>query len=141
MKISKSKELKCYIPTASMADIAFLLIIFFMITAQFDVDKTILTLPKSTVRQDIEKESAVVIAAFSPDLVIKFTSGREQSQPLSSVDDVLSVAAQEMQLNPTKSFVIKADGKVRYGVIDQIIDRLRQAHVQNIYFLTMQETK
>ena len=41
--------------------------------------------------------------------------------PDSAVDDVLSVAAQEMQLNPTKSFVIKADGKVQYGVIDDII--------------------
>jgi biopolymer transport protein ExbD len=143
MRLRKGKKIESYIPTASMADIAFLLIIFFMITAQFDVDKTHLTLPSSVVREEIPKESAVVIAALTGggELVIKVTSGKEQSQPVSSVDDVLSFAAQEMQRNPTKNFIIKADAKVRYGVIDDILDRLRQARVQYIYFLSTQETK
>ena len=118
-----------------------LLIIFFMITAQYDVDKTRLTLPDSFVRSEIEKDSAVVVASLSPDVVIKFTAGTKQSQPLMSVDDVLSAASLVVIGNPEKSFVIKADAKVTYGVIDDIIDTLQQAHVRNIYFLTTQETK
>jgi len=99
MRISRGKKIDSYIPTASMADIAFLLIIFFMITAQFDVDKTHLTLPSSVIREEVPKESAVVIAALtSGNLVIKVTSGKEQSQPVGSVDDVLSFAAQELSL-------------------------------------------
>ncbi|MFQ5720068.1 MAG: SPFH domain-containing protein, partial [Acidobacteriota bacterium] len=40
MAIHKSRDIQAYIPTASMADIAFLLIVFFMVTAVFQVDQT-----------------------------------------------------------------------------------------------------
>ena len=38
MKIVRAKTQTAVIPTASMADIAFLLIIFFMVTTVYDVD-------------------------------------------------------------------------------------------------------
>ena len=46
------------IPTASMADIAFLLIIFFMVTISFEVDKTTVTLPETNIRLEIPKQAA-----------------------------------------------------------------------------------
>ena len=48
------------IPTASMADIAFLLIIFFMVTINFEVDKTQVFLPKTTIRLEIPKKAAYI---------------------------------------------------------------------------------
>ena len=49
------------IPTASMADITFLLIIFFMVGTVFNVEKGIeMALPQSTVQQDISEENVII---------------------------------------------------------------------------------
>ena len=45
MKLAARSTQNPIIPTASMADIAFLLIIFFMVTISFEVDKTQVMLP------------------------------------------------------------------------------------------------
>jgi biopolymer transport protein ExbD len=144
MKIARSKMPKTFIPTASMADIAFLLIIFFMITTKYDVDKTMLNLPNTVVREQVQKDSAIVVAVYSPslsDVQIKVSDGKEPTRSVSSFDDVLSFALQLTEQDPAKNFIIKADKDLRYEVVDKIFDSLRQANVRNIYFLSVQESK
>ena len=53
-KIQGRSKVGAVIPTASMADIAFLLIIFFMVTTTHQVDKTSVNLPTATIRQEAE---------------------------------------------------------------------------------------
>ena len=48
------------IPTATMADIAFLLIIFFMVTTAFTLDHTPMELPETEQQQQTIKGSAVI---------------------------------------------------------------------------------
>ena len=45
--------IKAVVPTASMADIAFLLIIFFMLTTSFSPERTSVKLPESVVRAEV----------------------------------------------------------------------------------------
>ncbi|MFC2172427.1 ExbD/TolR family protein [Acidobacteriota bacterium] len=144
MKIVKAKRPKTYIPTASMADIAFLLIVFFMITTKYDVDKTHLMLPETFVREQVQKDSAIIVAVYDKalgDAQIKVTDGKEQSRTVGSIDDVLSFALQLTEQDPDKYFIIKADRDLKYEVVDKVFDSLRQANVRNIYFLSVQESK
>ena len=60
MKIGAKNKFEPAIPTASMADIAFLLIIFFMLTITFEVDKTQVQLPRTEIRIEIPKKAAYV---------------------------------------------------------------------------------
>jgi biopolymer transport protein ExbD len=60
MNIKKQKVYDAYIPTASMADIAFLLIIFFMVSSVFPVDKTQMDLPATYEVKDYNEDSAVI---------------------------------------------------------------------------------
>ena len=48
------------VPTASMADIAFLLIIFFMLTTSFSPERTSVQLPESQIRTEVSKDAAIV---------------------------------------------------------------------------------
>ncbi len=61
LKIKKTREIKSYIPTASMADITFMLIIFFVLTTTFTVDKTTVELPDALSRKEAAQESALVL--------------------------------------------------------------------------------
>ena len=58
MVVEKKKERSSEIPTSSLADIAFLLLIFFLVTTTIDVDKGIgLVLPPQGEAKEISKKN------------------------------------------------------------------------------------
>jgi len=121
-----------------MADIAFLLIIFFMVTITFDVDKTQVVLPKTQLRYEVPKKAAFV--SIDPEGRLRVSSGEEMSALVPGVEDVLSFAAGVIATDPSKAFVIKADTDTEYRHIDAVIDALKRAKVEVIYMLSVQET-
>jgi biopolymer transport protein ExbD len=126
------------IPTASMADIAFLLIIFFMVTINFEVDKTTVALPATQLRFEIPKKSAYISIIESGQ--IRVSSGEEISVAVPGPENVLSFAVDVVASNPGKAFVLKADKNVPYRYVDSVIDALKQARAEVIYLLSEQET-
>ena len=126
------------IPTASMADIAFLLIIFFMVTINFEVDKTQVLLPKTALRLEIPKKSAYI--SITEAGLIRVSSGEEVSVLVPGPEDVLSFATTVVAVDPSKAFVLKADSTVPYSYVDKVIDALKQAKAEVIYLLSEQET-
>lgn len=139
MELHASRVKEAVIPTASMADIAFLLIIFFMLTMTFEVDKTRVTLPETLVRMEIPKKAAFI--SVNEAGAIKVSSGEELSVSVSNAEDVLSFAAGVVASNPGKEFVIKADEDVPYRTIDEVIDALKRAQVEVIYLLSSAEAE
>ncbi len=137
MKIKKTKSLEAVIPTASMADIAFLLIVFFMISTVFQVDRTSVKLPYSNKenRYDVVKESAFVVV--TKEGTVKASDGIEDSA-LINMEDLSVLAASWMQKSPSKPVVIKADSDANYGIVDDVLEHLRNAGVTNLKFLTDQ---
>jgi biopolymer transport protein ExbD len=138
MRLSVRSTQNQGIPTASMADIAFLLIIFFMVTINFEVDKTQVLLPKTALRLEIPKKSAYISITEAGQ--IRVSSGEEISVPVPGPEDVLSFATGVVAMDPGKVFVLKADSKVPYSYVDKVIDALKQAKAEVIYLLSEQET-
>ena len=137
MKMKTPKRPESYVPTASMADIAFLLIVFFMVTSTVTVDRTQVDLPVSLERAEVPKEAAVI--AIERNGVVHFSDGEESSHVV-NVADILPSAAFIMSKNSLKYFILKADGETPYDYVDQVMEQLRQASVRNIAMLTMQES-
>ncbi len=119
-----------------MADIAFLLIVFFMVTTTMTVDRTAVELPSSLERVEVPKEAAVI--AIEKDGIVHFSDGEEDSRIINP-QDILPSAAFIMSKNSLRFFLIKADGEVEYLHIDRVMEQLRQASVRNIAMLTAQE--
>jgi biopolymer transport protein ExbD len=125
------------IPTASMADIAFLLIVFFMISTVFQVDRTQVELPQSDkdTREEVVKNSAFVVVTAEGR--VKASDGIEDSK-LVNLSDVGVLASNWVQKDADIPVVIKADAKAKYAAIDDVMEHLRNAGVTNIKFLTEQ---
>lgn len=138
MRLKRRHEQGPVIPTASMADIAFLLIVFFMVTITFEKDKTQVILPKTELRFEIPKEVAYISVTSSGQ--IRVTDGDEMSAPVPNVDDVVTFAGNLVAKYPDRAVVLKADADVPYRSVDKILDSLKQAKVELIYLLSEQRT-
>ena len=137
MRLKSRHRAEPMIPTASMADIAFLLIVFFMVTITFEKDKTQVSLPKTELRDEIPKVAAYISVTSNGQ--IRVTDGESMSTPVDS-SDVVTFAANLVAMDPTRPVVLKADRDVAYRNIDKILDSLKQAKVELIYLLSEQKT-
>ena len=139
LRRERSAALVPRIPTASMADIAFLLIIFFMLTTSFSPERTSVSLPESEIRTEVSKDAAIV--AISPQGEISFTDGETTAFPLATVAELGEVVRSLVAVMPRKEFLIKADRSVRYQLVDGVLEQLRTNGARRIGLLTEREVK
>ena len=144
MILARGRSLKteARVFTGSMADIIFLLIIFFVITYKVEVDKTKMELPDTTVRVTIpesKKPAWIAIAARSEGYLIRVSTGEEMSLPIGTDEELVTFASTEVARDPEKDFIIKADKEVPYERFDAVLDALKQSKVKNIYLLSDQK--
>lgn len=136
---SKTKVQKTVIPTASMSDIAFLLIIFFMLTTSFSPERTSVQLPESIIRAEVTDQASII--AIREDGAIMFTSGEEPAYELAGPSELGQLTEEIIALVADKEFVIKADRNVPYQMVDSVLDALRTNGAKNIGLLTRPEPK
>jgi biopolymer transport protein ExbD len=130
---------KSVVPTASMADIAFLLIIFFMLTTSFSPVRTSVDLPHSVERSEVEQNAAIVAITSQNQLV--FSDGETPGFDVASAADLSGHIRSLVSVQPNKQFVIRADRTVRYATVDSVLDELRRSGARNIGLLTEQRTE
>lgn len=131
----KVRRIKATVPTSSMADIAFLLIIFFMVATVQTTDRTTVDLPTSVVRDEMLKNSVIITATAEGQM--KFTVG-ETPTDVFNLDDLLPLIRKELDIDANRTFVIKSDKTVRYDTVDKILSKLRDGQAKNVFFLTEQ---
>ena len=143
MHITRTRDMKAVIPTASMADIAFLLIIFFMVTTVHEVDRTSVNLPVAKIREEAEKGAAIVVMAKdkNDDLLYKFSDGEAMSTLVGGPEDIYLEASRLTYVDSSKQFVLKADGAIHFEKVDELLDQMRRGGVQNVLLLTQQKVK
>lgn len=123
MKILRSRKTKAEVFTGTMADVSFLLIIFFMITAAFSVSKGIdfsLGEPPE-IDQAIEPWEAV-------DVHIQADGSLQVDGEAMALDGLLPYVWTKIEENPGKPVILRSEPDATYGSMIRVLDELRQSH-------------
>jgi len=127
------------IPTATMADIAFLLIIFFMVTTAYTLDRTQMDLPQTAEQQQTAKGAAII--AITADGALRFSAGEQDTAAVDGLDTLGMHIRDVAVRNKLHPFVIKADRRAKYRVIDAVLEQLRNAGAENVALLSVAEQR
>ncbi len=140
----RDRKAAAQIFTASMADIVFLLLVFFILTYKVEVDRTKMDLPDTWIRNKVPEKAAVISISplwdKSSPLTIRVSTGEEMSLPVSTDEEIVTFASTEVARDPNKEFIIKADEAVPYERVDAVLDALKQSKVKYIFLLSDQQT-
>jgi len=128
------REVPSEIPTASMADVAFLLIIFFLVASFYSVTRGVqFSLPRhDEATVNVEPEASVLVE-IAPDASLR-VDGR--SMPLAHLPGYLRP---RLVANPAKPVIIRTDLDAPYSAMTDVFDELRQAGVRNVVIPTQAE--
>ena len=120
MKIKK-KEVPSEIFTGSMADISFLLIIYFMITSAFSATRGLdFALPEDTQTPEIKQEDSIDVHVLRGGAIQVDGTGI-------SLEGLLPYVADKLKQNPDKPVILRTDPDATYGDMIRVFDELRQA--------------
>ena len=114
------------IPTSSMADIAFLLLIFFLVTTTIDIDKGLgLVLPAEGETIEIKKKNILNCLINSSGMVLL------GGEPV-KLKDVSRIVKEKLRENDKLIISVKTHEKTRYKDYVAIIDQLKIAEATRI---------
>mgnify|MGYP001417462533 FL=1 len=115
------------IPTGSMADIAFLLLVFFLVTTTIDTDKGlgIVLPPAGDVEIEIQKKNILNCLINSQGKVLL------DEEP-TDIDQINRVVKNRLNKNPLLIVSVKAHPKTAYSVYVRVIDQLKIANAKKI---------
>jgi len=125
------------IPTASMADIAFLLLIFFLVTTVFSEERGLgIVLPeKQTEEVEINPKNIVTFYVVG-DGVVELRRGDSPDKQTLNVSQVEAVARQELGANPQLVISVKTAPEANY--VD-MVDTLDELHLAGATRISLQE--
>lgn len=123
----KKSKVSDEIPTATMADVSFLLIIYFMVTSTFAATRGLdFALPEQEDNPPlIEKEESVLIEIQAAGNIVV------DSQPM-EIGDILEYLEPKLERNPMKPVIIRPDANAPYGRMVDVFDELRAGAEQGI---------
>ena len=114
------------IPTSSMADIAFLLLIFFLVTTTIDIDKGLgLVLPAEGETIEIKKKNILNCLINSSGMVLL------GGEPV-NLKDVSRIVKEKLRENNKLIISVKTHEKTHYQDYVAIIDQLKIADATRI---------
>lgn len=132
MKLRRKSIALSEIPTVSMADIAFLLIIFFMLTAVYEVEKVAeVSVPRT--QSGHGKPTQNIHITLTPDQRIQI------GEEFVDFYQVQLVLKERLAANPEAIVILRGDEALNYRFVMDVIDEIKQAGVDKLALATKEE--
>jgi len=140
MKVGRKRKAKAEIPTSSMSDIAFLLIIFFMATTKFDVKEGIkLVLPAAAPQESQQTETIQLgddkMTRLQINADASITVNKEAPRKIDNAE-LDSIIQQKLRINDQMIFKVIPDREAQYNEMIRVVDRLKAQKAEKISLST-----
>jgi biopolymer transport protein ExbD len=134
LKFGRRSKVSEEIPNASLADIAFLLLIFFMVSTVFAIEEgLLLQLPsKEGVVKKISRKNIMRVSAYPGGGVTI------DDEPV-TVEQIKPRVEQAIMDNPNLVVVVETHREARYGLMVDVLDELKLAEATRISLKPLKE--
>jgi len=132
-KITPKVRAKCEITTASMADIIFNLLLFFMVTSIFKMEEGLpIILPKARSGTDTQRQQIMHIWADRG-------SRLSINDKLVQLNSIQGIMASRLEENRNIIVALNVDTRTKYKLVSDIMDQLKEANAVNVSFTSLYE--
>jgi biopolymer transport protein ExbD len=127
--IRKQSKVEDKIPTSSMADIAFLLLIFFLVTTVFDEEIGLqVVLPEKGPEAETEvNPKNLLFFLVQPDGSVIVRRGESPAEQRVTTRQVEAIMRQELSANANIIGVVQTSPQARYESMIQVLDGIQSA--------------
>ena len=129
---TKKSKVSDEIPSSSMADIAFLLLIFFLVTTTFPKDKGLaIVLPEQGEEAEVSANNVLHIIV-QPTGAVSIRRGESQQEQTVRPDDVEAIWRQDVAQNENLIAAVKTHPDAPYRFMVDVLDALQSAGSERI---------
>jgi len=134
-RVSRTINIKASVPTSSMADIAFLLLIFFMVTTIFKLEEGLpVTLPRAEAGIRVPRQQ------ISHIWVMNATQITIEDNYI-TMTDIVPILAGKLSDDPALVVGLNIDQGVPWEIAAEVIEMMKEAQALNASFTTDVEKK
>ena len=127
------------IPTSSMADIAFLLLIFFLVTTIFDEEKGLsIVLPERGEEAEVSAKN-VLHLLIQPNGVVEVKRGESPQIQNASANQIGTIWRTEVGMNPNLIAAVKTAPDAPYRYMIDVLDQLQAAGAERVNLGLMEQ--
>ncbi len=128
----KKSKVSDEVPSASMADIAFLLLIFFLVTTTFPKDRGLaIVLPEEGGEVQISAQNILHII-IQPNGIVEVKRGESQQVQRVPANDIEAIWRQDVGANPNLIAAVKTHPDASYKFMVDVLDALHTAGAERI---------
>lgn len=138
--LDKNKEkVSDEISTAGLADIVFLLLIFFLVTTVFPKDRGLaIVLPEQAEEVSVSQRN-ILHLLVQPNGVVTVRRGESQQEQQMRAEDIEQIWRQDVQQNPNLIAAVKTAPNAPYRFMVDVLDALHQAGAERISLQILEE--
>ncbi len=128
----KKSKVSDEVPSASMADIAFLLLIFFLVTTTFPKDRGLaIVLPEEGGEVQVSQRNILHII-IQPNGIVEVKRGESTQVQRVPANDVEAIWRQDVTANPNLIAAVKTHPDAPYKFMVDVLDALHTAGAERI---------
>jgi len=134
MEFEGRKRIRMHLDIAPLIDIVFLLLIFFMLTANFMVQPGIkITLPAARTSRFQEEQKIVIFISEDNKVFL--------NEIEVNINELKTILQSEIEEVDRKIVVLRADEKINLGLAVKVMDIAKQANVEGLVISTQMKDK